>query len=292
MHHGLKVCALLAAGLLAACESSLNVDVAVNALPTQQSQSTLTATLRIAGLSLETTSGTTRKLTRNDVLELISPGINRVPATQDLISNARIADGEYQGLRLDFASTVGSVASSQSTVKQTIVNGAATVPFSDVAFMFKDDDDDKVSLLVALDLPLSLSRDDDGSGYVLNPVVRAMERSDAGTIQGTIPASRLPNTVACESGASVYAFLGADVTPDERDGQDAEPVATTFVPNAGLGATYTLPFLAPGTYTLALTCDGERENGLEKADPAMTFSRGPRNLKLDAGETLQANFAP
>lgn len=284
---------LACATTLAACESSFNVDVVVNPLP-PSNQAQLTATVRIQGIELQTTDDQSREVDRNAVLELTGRVGNLALDPVDLISNANIDSGEYVGLRLRFATNEGRVTSSRINVPQrSIGSGSATAPLADVAFMFEEDEDE-VSLIVVLDLPLSLSDDPDGPNYVLDPVVRAMERSDAATIQGNIPASRLDDP-DCEPRASVYAFAGADVDPDERDGQGAEPVATTLVtPANGVGSTasYVLDFLEPGTYSLALTCDGEREDGLEAADPRMDFSRGPDDLDLDAGEILRANFWP
>ncbi|MGQ0700844.1 MAG: hypothetical protein ACT4PZ_21700 [Panacagrimonas sp.] len=293
MTHGIRALLVLGSLTLAACESSFDAEIVVNPLP-PSNQARLTATVRIEGIDLQTTSDQTRQVNRNQVLELLSTPNDLTPTPVDLISNASIGDGEYESLRLRLATDEGSVTSSGTTIpvpRRSIESGTATSAFSPVAFLFEDGEDN-VALTIALDLPLSLSLNDDEDGYVLNPVVRAMERGDAATIQGTVPALRLNNDDDCLSGASVYAFAGADITPDERDGQGVEPIATALVTRTTNPPSYTLPFLVPGTYSLALTCDGELENGLEEADSAMVFTAGPEDLDLSADEILQANFQP
>ena len=91
-------------------------------------------------------------------------------------------------------------------------------------------------------------------------------------------------------GGAVYAFAGADATPDDLDGAAAEPYATTSVVlDSDSGQfSYALRFLPAGDYTLALSCRGnEDELG---TDDDLEFGTA-QSVSIEAGEVLQHNFS-
>ena len=283
----IRIAALTLASLLCACEPSFNVDLVATPL-TQDGSS---VTLNLDGAVMRKQDGSSEELTRGSTGQFRFTEDQELLPT-DLLSNSDIGGGEYSGIRLLLADDVGSVT--RPLVADEDIDATDAPPLvADVNFMIDEDEDDTVSLLVALDLPLSLSENADSAGFTLDPVFRAMDSSDAATVRGTIPASRFA-PVACTNGtAVVYAFKGLDVTADERDGTAAEPLATAPVPAGSVAATraYRIDFMPPGDYTLALTCDGQRENGRLAADPGMVFQPGPE-VSLEAGQDLVQNFLP
>lgn len=277
--------AVLAAVLLAGCEPAFDVDFVANA-PVDGS----TVTLRLDGVDLGRVDGGTETRTRGQTGEFrFQRELLATPA--DLLSNSDIDGGEYDSIRLRFAIDEGAVQRS-GLATEFIEIGANDD--ADVAFMIDGDEDDRVSLTVALDLILSLRENQDETGFTLDPVIRAMDRADAASVEGTVAAS-LISGVDCGALArpAVYAYLGSDVEPDERDGANAEPIAVSEISRAVVGApgSYVLNYLAPATYTLALTCQSQLENGTQPAlDGANIVFFEPRNLELEAGEQALLNF--
>lgn len=280
----LIVCSLL----LAACEPQINVEIVATPLDSDSD-----VTLRLDGVDLQRLDSGTESLTRNRTGEYLIAGGTATPLPADLLSNSDIESGEYTGLLLRLADNIGNVSrSGQPSI--FIDAGVATFQAADVAFMVDGDRDQNISLVVAMDLALSLS--EDNGEFTLDPLIRAMEREDAASLGGNISASRLDGTDCnfTDSIARVYLFkrTGSEpVVPDERDGSNPEPFAVADVlrGGAGTGGTYRLDYLPPGDYTLALTCDGQFENGRRPADENMDFEL-EGNVRLDAGQDRVLDF--
>lgn len=284
MHLHLALASL--AVLLAGCESSFNVDFVATPLTDEDSA----VTLRLEGVELRKTSGGTSRLTRNATGEyVVENGVDPVPA--DLLSNSDIDGDEYAGLRLLLADDPGTV-SRTGLPDEAIEAGTGTGAEALVAFEVDDDSDDTVSLVIALDLVLSLAENEDEPGFTLDPVIRAMERADAASVGGTIPGTRFADPACSLGTALVYAFSGRDIVPDERDGVGVEPLATAPILRNAPDATgtYMLDVLAPGDYTLAFTCEGQFENGrLPAEDEDVDFFDGAE-VSLDPGDSLRVDF--
>lgn len=273
--------------LLAGCKSSFDVDFVAGPAPEDSS-----VTLRVEGVDLRRIDGDIEELRRNSTGQFTIQGGSSTRA-QELLADADIKNGEYAGVRLILADDAGTVRIQGDPDEAIEPSDAAATRDTPVAFDFDDEDDDDVRIVVALDVVLSLSQDQDTGEFTLDPVIRAMEADDAATISGTIPASRLNDDAACIDGtARVYAFVGSGVEPDERDGNDAEPIAVADIvrSTAGSAGTYRFEFMPPDDYTLAFTCESEFENGLEPADDeVIDFSDG-EDIRLDPGEDLQVDF--
>jgi hypothetical protein len=100
-----------------------------------------------------------------------------------------------------------------------------------------------------------------------------------------VNASACPQGTTLATDAAVYLFKGRDVRPDDLDRAEAEPYATTNVVSDGTsnGSQYSLRFLAPGDYTLALTCEGNLD-ALDVNDD-ITFV-DTQNVRLDTAATV------
>jgi hypothetical protein len=108
-------------------------------------------------------------------------------------------------------------------------------------------------------------------------------------LSGTVATAACPAGTTLETGGAVYLFEGSDVTPDDLDGVDAEPYATTRVVPSGTpdAFDYTLRFLPPGDYTLALTCQGDADI-LDQSDD-LTFV-DTQNVRLDTAAAAEVDL--
>ena len=98
--------------------------------------------------------------------------------------------------------------------------------------------------------------------YILKPTLRMVDSLLVGRVVGTVDLAFLAETQEVEScDAGVYLFEGPSVTPDDMDGEaseDADPVVyKALEPDEldGTLASYVIPFVENGTYTVAFTCD-------------------------------------
>jgi hypothetical protein len=263
---------------LSGCNSSLDADLAADPL-----DNATRVVLPLDGIVLRTADGQDRRVTRGDSAEVDLLQFDG-DTLYGLITNGDPKDGDYRGVQL--------IVDEDGFVERTggarlEIDPAPNPPFAAVSFSMKEDDGDRIVLLLGLDLRLSLSETDDDR-YQLRPVLRAMKSGDEAEINGSV-ANALLSDARCNSGAAVYAFLGDDVEPDERDGEGVEPFATAPVLRQGGTASYRLRLLPAGRYTLALTCDGEREDGLNSADPEMAFD-ATAEVELDEGESATLNL--
>lgn len=276
---------LAALPLLAGCESSADIQLVAGPAPEGT-----TVTLRLDGVDLRRIDGDLEEVRRNSVGEFtIQAGSD--PTPQDLVTDAKLENGEYAGIRLRLADDAGTVEFTDDPDVIIEASPDADTRDAEVAFDFDEDDDKRI--VVALDLVLSLSQDQPGDEVVLDPVIRAMEREDAASVSGSIPASRFDDDTCLEGGtARVYAFVGNNVEPDERDGNEAEPIAVADIvrPDLQSDGTYRFDHMPPDDYTLAFTCEGEFENGIEPADDEVIDFFEGADLRLDPGEDLVVDF--
>jgi hypothetical protein len=100
------------------------------------------------------------------------------------------------------------------------------------------------------------------------------------------------------AGNQVYVYAGFDVKPDDADNIDAEPLSIVDVRlNLETGKQeYSAPFLAPGDYTVAFTCQGSSDRLPAESiagslvDDLVLFTPGI-NATVSAGAATSADFA-
>ena len=111
---------------------------------------------------------------------------------------------------------------------------------------------------------------------------------------GTVAAA-LISDAACTSdtttgeGNEVYVYQGSSITPDHTDDIAPDPLTTADVRlnNASGNYEYMAPFLPPGDYTAAFTCQGRDDD--PATDDAITFTAGQDATVMD-GQTTPVNF--
>jgi len=113
---------------------------------------------------------------------------------------------------------------------------------------------------------------------ILKPVERLVDNTTVGNIQGQVSATLVAATAGCTPG--VYLYSGTVTAPEDMNSTapatdtnqplaSAAPVATSQPPYY-----YQFTFLAPGTYTVAFTCQAAMDNA-DLADTTVKFNLTP-----------------
>lgn len=112
--------------------------------------------------------------------------------------------------------------------------------------------------------------------YILKPAFRILRADAYGSISGKLTNTTATDGSLCSPGDDpmvgkvVYVFEG-DVTPDDIDGNDPEPITTVDLKYDEMTGDYPYRALVPatnepGVYTIALTCLGDTERDDEDQD--------------------------
>ena len=130
-----------------------------------------------------------------------------------------------------------------------------------------------------------------GPVYYLRPTLRLIDSNETGRIVGILDPT-IFSALTCsspEAGYAVYAFSGDDVTPDDVDGTDPDPVNTAKTDYVDSEYTYALSFMPPGNYTVAATCTADSDDPVQ--DNNIVFV-GASNVSVTAGSDTAHNFTP
>jgi hypothetical protein len=207
-----------------------------------------------------------------------------------LIDDEPIAAGTYEWLAMDVNADFDSVLDSYVT---TDVGGQEEirVPSGRVRLVdgFDVGANQAVELLFDWNLRKGLVDPPGQPGFLLKPAFRMIDVTEFGALRGTVVMSTIvatgdPNGCAADDtelavGNIVYVYAGANVTPDDIDGVDAEPVATAPVAQNTEGDYVYRTILEPGTYTIAFTCQAGND------DPEANESGTPTALRFVAPVT-------
>jgi len=149
--------------------------------------------------------------------------------------------------------------------------------------------DDALDLTVDFDLRQSIIPPSyPGGAYILDPVLRMVETDHAGTIEGTVD----PGLAAGEGCIPVvYGFTGSGISPDDIDRQAPEPITESAVAlDIGSGEFwYSLNWLPPGSYTVALTCQGDLDRPDRDDTPVVSF-QPERDTTVVAGQATRVDL--
>jgi hypothetical protein len=191
------------------------------------------------------------------------------------------ADGSANNSYIDFAdgSRFGLRIPSGSETGFKLVSGF-TVPSSGVVDYTIDFD-----LRKAITCPPGQA-----PACILKPVERLVDNTSVGNIQGKIT-STLPN--GCKPG--VYLYSGAVTKPEDMNSNAVSdpnqplastvPVATSMPPYY-----YQFTFLPPGTYTVAFTCEADKDVP-DQADPSVVIITPVATTAVTAGQTATVDIA-
>lgn len=210
-------------------------------------------------------------------------------ATTSLVSNQTIDSGTYTQIRFTFNT---SSTSQTSFVMESDGNSYPLVIPNNgddgltVTKSFTVDEDGQLDIVADVDLRRSIAPRV-GSTYTFRPVVRVVDRNQAGTLTGTI-LTDLADDIDCTP--FVYVYSGNSITPDDMDSTTgSDPVVSVPVKlNVSSNSyTYRASFLEAGSYTVAFTCDGALDN--PDTDEALVFSR-TGNADVSANTTTTLDF--
>lgn len=117
---------------------------------------------------------------------------------------------------------------------------------------------------------------------LLRPAFRILDVDEYGSISGTISSTTAEEGCGAlpdSSGMVVYVFEG-DVTPDDMDGVAPEPLTTADpVFDVGTGDWNYRTVVMPGSYTVALACDGDMDTDL--VNDTLTFADPADGILVD-----------
>lgn len=209
-------------------------------------------------------------------------------ATLTLVSGARLPQGHYVGLALAFGAS-GAELDHGGATDPIDVSNASGFTGIDVSVQGND----TLTLWVGMDLRLSLSdQTSSGGGFALLPRLNVVDLGHAGSLSGTIAAS-VEQSQGClqgrtaPDGAAVYAYPVTGLAPyDDSASAAPHPTATAKVAwNADDTGSYAFPHLAPGSYTIALSCVASQDDPI--AAQGLTFAaRGDVAVREGGAATL------
>jgi hypothetical protein len=120
----------------------------------------------------------------------------------------------------------------------------------------------------------------------LKPAERLVDNTSVGNIQGTVSNTLIPT--GCTPG--VYLYNGTVTAPEDMNSTAAttdtnQPVASVApVATSQPPYYYQFTFLAPGTYTVAFTCQAAQDNP-DQADAVVTFNPVQTTISVTANMT-------
>lgn len=226
--------------------------------------------------------------------------------TEVLLNSEEVPAGEYNWIRLivnaDFDGVFDSYVMTDTGEQVEI-----RVPGGELKLVsgFTVVGGGEASFVIDWNLRMGLTLPPGQDGYLLKPAHRIIDLQDYGGIEGAVDTALITDE-SCSSdpntgeGNEVYVFAGAGVTPDDVDDVDPEPVTTARVMlNQDSGNyEYSLPFMAPGTYTVAFTCQAGDDISPDPtvqpppdpaADNAIDFTAGI-DVTVVAEQTQTVNF--
>jgi hypothetical protein len=226
--------------------------------------------------------------------------------TEVLLNNEEVPAGEYNWIRLivnaDFDDIFDSYVMTETGQQEEIL-----VPSGELKLVsgFTVVQGGEASFVIDWNLRMGLTAPPGQDGYLLKPAHRIIDLQDYGGIEGTVETALVTHE-SCTSdlntgeGNEVYVFAGAGAIPDDVDGVDPEPVTTARVVLNQISGSYeySVPFMAPGTYTVAFTCQAGDDVSPDPAvlpppdpaaDNAIAFTPGI-DVTVVADQTGTVNF--
>jgi hypothetical protein len=188
-----------------------------------------------------------------------------------LIDAEPIAPGDYEWLAMDVNADFDGLLDSYVMTK-TGGQVELRVPSGRVRLVggFTVEPSQAVQLLFDWNLRKGLVAPPGQPGFFLKPAFRVIDVTELGKLSGTValatlnatgdPNGCLSDDANLDVGNAVYVFAGDAITPDDVDAIDPDPVTVIPVePNAAGDYVYRT-VIAPGTYTIAFTCQAGKDD--------------------------------
>ncbi len=216
--------------------------------------------------------------------------------TQDftLLANQPVPAGNYQWMRLDIDPAHSFVVTDAGTQYPLSVPSGSETGLKLVSG-FTVAQGSLSSFVIDFNLRQSLTETNQGGTvtYALTPALRITNQQEVGQVAGTVSANLdIGTTPISATGCdpAVYVYSGAPATLEGYDatvsGGTMPLTSATLTLDATTGLyTYTVGFLAPGSYTLTVTCAGADVSGGTFVDVP------PQAATVSAGETTTLDFS-
>jgi len=129
-------------------------------------------------------------------------------------------------------------------------------------------------------------------GYLLRPTLRLVQDSEVGAIAGTVDPRLFTNVAGCVP--MVYIFSdgpnpAGNTTPDDQDANEPNP---TVMAEPDTNGAYKATFLTRGNYTVAYTCNGDKDDPQTDDTALVVFSADKKPAVVQANLITQVNFSP
>ncbi|MEO9586076.1 MULTISPECIES: DUF4382 domain-containing protein [Marinobacter] len=296
MNQSLKYLTVLGfTGALTACgggddSSSLSrgetgsVSVGLTDAPVDSAQQ---VNIEVTALVLQPSDGERRRFE----LELPAP-VNLLDlqggSFESLVTDEEVPAGNYNWMRIELGddNTVLLDDGSSHILTTPSARGVQTSGFTVPA-------GGEVSLTIDFDVRKSLVNPVGQDSYRLKPVLRLVDNSEVGTIEGTVAGELITqecgDVMTPEFAGNVYVHEGSDAVPDDI-GSENEPLVVAPVDENGT-YTYTAAFIPAGEYTVSYTCGDDliEDDQEQPSDDEIAFV-GAQNVTVIAGETATADF--
>jgi len=208
--------------------------------------------------------------------------------TANLLENVDVPEGDYTELRLIVEDPAKIELTGGGSVDLEIPSGSTSGLKIKGDFMVVDG---KPTVLV-IDFDLLRAVNITGGPtpkYMFNPVLRLIKGNAFGHARGMIDGSLL-TAASCSDMIdttfnAVYVFKGHNVTPDDitNRNDDVDPFTTSKIVLEDGAYKYEAAFLPAGDYTIAFTCNADKED--LKADDDLKFF-GTKNITIKVNDTL------
>lgn len=193
-------------------------------------------------------------------------------AYRTIVDNLPVRSGDYNHARLNIDLDSSNIVTATGTYP-------FTVPFLPLAkrnlqLLFTEDSllynqsftvsgGQNTDFIVDIDLRKSIYMGD-GTYYNFIPSTRTLIRSTVGSVTGSLATSLVDDSSCSDTGTegkSIYVFSGANTSPQDIQGNSADPFTTANISgDSSNGYTYTVGFIPSGDYTLAFTCNADLDN--------------------------------
>lgn len=285
-----KLVVMASLGMLAGCGSdsddSARFSLAITDAPIDEATQVV---IEFTAIELKPRNGS------SVVINLASPQSIDLLALQNgetttLIDQHTIAAGEYDWVRLAVNAEFDNVYDSYIVFDNLqhelfVPSGAQTGLKLNQGFTVAEGQ--TAHFVIDFDLRKSIVEPVGQPGYFLKPTLRLIDLQQVGALSGEIAEARIINLCQGEKLGAVYVYSGVDVTPDDVDGRDPEPLTSVLVYRDDDRYRYHVGFLAPGNYTAAYTCDAV--NDLPESDQPLVFTTAA-NVSITANATTTLNF--
>ncbi len=210
--------------------------------------------------------------------------------TADLLQKATLEPGEYDELRLivDTATLANSIDLKTGGRHNLKIPSGGTSGLK-IKGDFTVSNTRATTLILDVDLRQSIKMA--GSNYIMTPVLRLVSADNFGHVRGEIDPALLTagscSDPMVDTFNAVYVYNGHNVSPDDinqKSNQNTDPVTTSKIAydTAAAKYIYEAAFLPAGKYTIAFTCNSDKDD--LGADDDLKFF-GIQNVTIKLNDT-------